>query len=49
MTSQREKMTAGQPYHIDDELRQYRNQARRCQQAFNQELDGQKRSAILKE
>ncbi|MDQ0222713.1 sugar O-acetyltransferase [Streptococcus moroccensis] len=50
MQSEREKMLAGQLYDTSDqELSRLRLEARQKMQAFNNELDGQKRSAILKE
>lgn len=49
MATEFEKMIAGDYYQVDDHLRQLRSKSRTYQQAFNQEIDGQKRSQILKE
>ena len=49
MITEREKMVAGQFYIASDpELRHMRKTARQQMQVFNNELDGAKRSEILK-
>ena len=49
MKTEREKMVAGQFYiAADPELRHMRKTARQQMQVFNNELDGAKRSEILK-
>ncbi|WP_155973042.1 sugar O-acetyltransferase [Streptococcus ruminantium] len=49
MLTEREKMLAGQPYTADDsELRQMRMLTRQNMQKFNNELDGEKRSELIK-
>lgn len=49
MLTEKEKMLAGQFYRAGDaELRQMRTVARQQMQVFNNELDGEKRSNLLK-
>lgn len=50
MKTEYEKMIAGEPYRPQDqELRQLAAKSRECQYTFNQEQEGHKRKAIVKE
>ena len=50
MKTEYEKMIAGEPYRPQDqELRQLAAKSREYQYTFNQEQDGHKRKAIVKE